>query len=175
MPGFFDRAAESSPVRHAWLGRRDPFTHRLQISSKLTIIEWLQLDHDAMLALCHPPWYAKERRQPVPRRMGIRRGKILLVSPPSPDSLALASARSSSGLCRSPARTSHVPWPSTPPERARDRTAPGSSASTWSLPAPPDPAPAHSDASARPSRPRPRLVLLSDTVDNLLSPKKRLF
>jgi hypothetical protein len=83
-------------------GRCDPFTHRLQISIELTIIEGAQLDSDSVQLLSHPSGFAKERHQPVPRHVSIRRWKILLASPTSPDSPVPTSARSCTGLCRMP-------------------------------------------------------------------------
>ena len=63
------------------MGRCDPFTHYLQISVELSIIERTQFDPERLLPLSHATGKSEEGHEPVPRRVGIRCWKIPFAHP----------------------------------------------------------------------------------------------
>ncbi len=72
---------ETPPVWESWLQFVHPGAHGAEIPVQLSVIERTQLHLYHLWVLCHPSGQSKEREQPLPRRMSIRSGEVVVTAP----------------------------------------------------------------------------------------------
>ncbi len=72
---------EAPSVRQAWLEFVYLCTEGSKISVELSVIEWAQFQLNRLWSRYDPSWKPKERREPLPRRVGIGCREIAVADP----------------------------------------------------------------------------------------------